>query len=59
MVFMTFMVAIISGISATICGIRVSSRSISGMISLDVVGHLLMPSRVSNTDRIAQQTGMS
>jgi hypothetical protein len=30
-VFMVFIVEIISGINATICGIRVSSRSMSGI----------------------------
>ena len=56
---MVFIVSIIDGISATICGISVSSFSRSGSrfwMSSVIVS---MPSRVSKIDRIDQQTGMS
>ena len=57
--FMCDMVAIMSGMRATICGISLSSLSMSGirfsMSSLMVS----MPSRVSKIDRIDQHTGMS
>ena len=56
---MLFIVAICAGISATICGMRMSRRSRSGIRfwrSSDIVS---TPSRVSKTDLIDQQTGMS
>ena len=56
---MVFIVSIIDGISATSCGISVSSLSRSGSrlwMSSVIVS---MPSRVSKIDRIDQQTGMS
>ena len=59
MVFMVFMVSIISGINATSWGINVSRRFSSGRRSLTSSVITSMPSRVSNTDRRAQQTGMS
>ena len=55
---MVFIVSIISGINATIWGISSLSRRISGRISLKSSVMMLMPSRVSNTDRRAQHTGM-
>ena len=59
MVRMLFIVSIIDGITATNCGINASRRSMSGTrfwMSSDIVS---MPSRVSKTDLIDQQTGMS
>ncbi len=55
---MVFMVSIIGGISVTICGISWSRRSMSGISSWMSSVIVLMPSRVSKIDRIAQQTGM-
>ncbi len=58
-VFMAFMFSIIPGISAVICGIRESRRSMRGSrlwMSSVIVS---MPSRVSKIDRSAQQIGMS
>ena len=59
MAFMFFMVATISGIIATIWGIRESMRSISGSRVWMESVMVSMPSILSNTDRMAVQTGMS
>ena len=56
---MLFIVSIIDGISATICGISVSSFSRSGRRFLMSSVIVSMPSRVSKIDLIDQQTGMS
>ncbi|CDO09043.1 hypothetical protein BN977_03863 [Mycolicibacterium cosmeticum] len=56
---MFFIVAIIDGINATICGINVSRRSMSGINCWMSSVMVSIPSRVSNIDRIAQHDGMS
>ena len=59
MAFMPFMVSIISGIIATNWGMSESSRSINGnRVWMESV-MVSTPSMVSNTDRSAEQTGMS
>lgn len=54
-----FIVSIMAGINATICGIRELSRSMSGIKfrMLSVIAS--MPSSASKIERNAQQTGMS
>ena len=59
MVFMDFMVSIIGGMIVSICGISWSSWSMLTTSEPRSSVSLSMPSRVSNTDRIAWQTGMS
>ena len=58
-VFIDFMVAIIGGMIRTIFGIRVSSLSMSTTICARSSLSASIPSRLSNTDRIAKQIGMS
>ncbi|CFS36966.1 Uncharacterised protein [Mycobacterium tuberculosis] len=57
--FMLFMVWIISGIIAVSWGMSVSRRCMSGSRLLMSSVMTSIPSRVSNTDRSDQQTGMS
>ena len=59
MFFMVFIVAIIAGIIATSCGIRVSRCSRSGTSCWTSSVRTSMPSRVSKIDRSEWQTGMS
>ena len=53
------MVSIIGSISVTICGISDAIRSKSGIMAAKSSDIDPMPSRLSNTDRSAQHTGMS
>ena len=58
-VFIFFMFSIIGGMIVSICGIRWSSWSMLTTSEPRSSLSLSMPSRESNTDRIAWHTGMS